>query len=83
MHSEEFDKLIKGEPAKWLPIRETVGLKTKEQLIEEINKNQVNVPKETQNEVHEFILKLMKLKVKKLEIRRRVKERFNISLVKK
>lgn len=82
MQSQEFDKLIQGDAAKWAtalstPVDQEIQ---KSELKELIQENEVDIPEDKLSEIHAFINLLVGLKVKEHEIRRRVKSRFNITV---
>jgi len=82
MQSQEFDKLLAGDPAKWAEsFQPSSDNLPKVDVRKEIAMHQTEIPEDKQVEINDFILLLMKLNVKEREIYRRVKKRFNISVV--
>ena len=87
MQSNEFDKLMDGQEAKWLEDLNANKLDMKsltpinEQIEKMVEEQQTTMPEEATDEIQDFITMLRGLKVKEAEIRRRVKIKFNIKVV--
>ena len=87
MQSNEFDKLMDGQEAKWLEDLNANKLDMKsltpinEQIEKMVEEQQTTMPEEATDEIQDFITMLRGLKVKENEIRRRVKIKFNIKVV--
>ena len=87
MQSNEFDKLMDGQDAKWLEDLNANKLDMKsltpinEQIEKMVEEQQTTMPEEATDEIQNFITMLRGLKVKEAEIRRRVKIKFNIKVV--
>lgn len=82
MQNQEFDKLLVGDKAKWTEeFQPSSPNLPKEGLVQQIKEQETEIPAEKHAEIQTFIQLLIGLKVKEREIRRRVKARFNITVV--
>ena len=82
MQNQEFDKLLVGEKANWAKaFQPSAPNLPKEEIIQQIKEQETEIPEEKRAEIQTFINLLIGLKVKEREIRRRVKARFNITVV--
>lgn len=82
MQTQEFDKLMKFESAKWADaLQLKPAYSTKEEIKEDIIKFEKPIPKELEFEIHRYIKNCRNQKMSERAIRRAIKRKWNIKVV--